>query len=172
MCTLWAVTFTVCLHSMIHAHTKLWSWKSKAVKHTSKFWSLTQRWLTHSIMNSSLHSVDSKKNLTYNHAHTWSRKYRDVSAHAGKEEAEKRRGVSLSSPFLAAQWLQTPECEVCGRLSSFFKSASLSLTHFSTCSYRVALVALCSGVRWTKTEGKRRRDGRDSRTNESCPDWW
>lgn len=89
--------------------------------------------------------LDSKKNLTYRCAFQPCRCIY-VYAHTGIEKDEKIQETFLPPlTFLAAQWLQTPVSAACCRLSSL--PVSLSLTHFSTCSYRVALVALCGGVR-------------------------
>lgn len=89
-----------------------------------------------------------------------------VCTHSGcSRKAHKPvRYSPLTSPLWAAQWLQTPMCEVCVSLSSPWSlSPFLSLT-----SQPVVIAWLyCCELRQ-----KENRGGRDRGTTESCPDWW
>lgn len=72
-------------------------------------------------------------------------------------------GLRSDSKFQCVKWVAV----------SPLLDLQLPFPHSSTCSLlHVALVTLYCGVRWTKREGRRRKDGREKRTNESCPAWW
>ncbi len=168
------VTYTMCLLRrftgwFIHTHQTVIL--ERQTCHTRfKVWSLTWGWFTHWNMNSSLHWGGFKENSLLKQIHCmqplaqWSNSpiimvalsptdmftYRHTNIHAHSHAQGKLTNwqdiLPFTSPLWAAQWLQTPMCEACVSLSLI--SVSLSLTHFSTCSHRVALVTLyCSELR-------------------------
>lgn len=91
--------------------------------------------------------LDSKNNLTFRYAYF---QLCDVYMCMHTQVKRKLKKYETFLPLLTFSGCTvTPNSSECGVWPSLLSllPVSLSLTHFSTCSFRVALVALCGGVR-------------------------